>query len=225
MHFGGYAAAVDRLAELCAARGLILIEDAAHSPMATLGDRGLGTFGLAGAFSFFSNKVLAAGEGGLLATDDPEVAAFARSRRSHAMTRGSWERHLGHAEDYDVARARLQLSHRRAAGRAALVSPAAPGGRRGPPTRADPSLPAAAEPRRRPHRPVQRRGRRRVVLLCHAGDAGGSRASGRAPHRAARKAQRPDEPVLSGRPRVHRLPQRDTPTCPFPAPSSPRAAR
>jgi dTDP-4-amino-4,6-dideoxygalactose transaminase len=102
MHFGGYAAPVDRLAELCADRGLALIEDAAHSPMATLGGRSLGTFGLAGAFSFFSNKVLAAGEGGLLATDDPGVAEFARSRRSHAMTRGSWDRHRGASEDYDV---------------------------------------------------------------------------------------------------------------------------
>jgi dTDP-4-amino-4,6-dideoxygalactose transaminase len=102
MHFGGYAAAVDALAELCAARGLALIEDAAHSPLATLAGRGLGTFGLAGAFSFFSNKVLAAGEGGLLATDDADVAAFARSRRSHAMTRGSWDRHQGGPEDYDV---------------------------------------------------------------------------------------------------------------------------
>ena len=102
MHFGGYASAVDQLADLCAARGVALIEDAAHSPRATLGDRSLGTFGLAGAFSFFSNKVLTAGEGGLLATDDPEVAAFARSRRSHAMTRGSWDRFQGGPEDYDV---------------------------------------------------------------------------------------------------------------------------
>jgi len=102
MHFGGYAARVDALAELCAARGIALIEDAAHSPLATLGGKSLGTFGLAGAFSFFSNKVLAAGEGGLLATDDPDVAALARARRSHAMTRGSWDRHRGAAEDYDV---------------------------------------------------------------------------------------------------------------------------
>ncbi len=102
VHFGGYAAAVDRLAELCAERGVALIEDAAHSPMATLAGKSLGTFGLAGAFSFFSNKVLAAGEGGLLATDDPGVAAFARSRRNHAMTRGTWDRHQGGPEEYDV---------------------------------------------------------------------------------------------------------------------------
>ncbi len=102
VHFGGYAAAVDRLADLCARRQIVLIEDAAHSPLAALREKSLGTFGLAGAFSFFSNKVLAAGEGGLLATDDPQVAAFARSRRNHALTRGSWERHQGGPEDYDV---------------------------------------------------------------------------------------------------------------------------
>ncbi len=102
MHFGGYAAAVDRLAKLCRARGLVLIEDAAHSPLATLAGRSLGTWGLAGAFSFFSNKVLCAGEGGLLATDDDAVAAFARSRRSHAMTTGSWDRHRSGPSHYDV---------------------------------------------------------------------------------------------------------------------------
>jgi dTDP-4-amino-4,6-dideoxygalactose transaminase len=119
MHFGGYAAAVDRLAELCAERGVHLIEDAAHSPASSLGGRSLGTFGLAGAFSFFSNKVLAAGEGGLLATDDPEVAAFARSRRSHAMTRGSWDRHLGDVGDYDVTA--LGFNYRLDEPRAALL--------------------------------------------------------------------------------------------------------
>jgi dTDP-4-amino-4,6-dideoxygalactose transaminase len=102
MHFGGYAAAADRLAQLCAERGVALIEDAAHSPMATLAGRNLGTWGVAGAFSFFSNKVLSVGEGGLLATDDDGVAAFARSRRSHAMTTTTWERHKGNPEHYDV---------------------------------------------------------------------------------------------------------------------------
>ncbi|MBB4661649.1 DegT/DnrJ/EryC1/StrS family aminotransferase [Conexibacter arvalis] len=89
VHFAGYAAAADRLAALCDERGLALIEDAAHAPDASLGGRALGTFGLAGAFSFFSNKVLSAGEGGLLCTDDDDVAAFARSRRSLGVVRGA----------------------------------------------------------------------------------------------------------------------------------------
>jgi dTDP-4-amino-4,6-dideoxygalactose transaminase len=102
VHFAGYAARVDELRALCDRRGLALIEDAAHAPSARVGDRKLGTWGLAGAFSFFSNKILAAGEGGLLATDDDDVAALARSLRSQAMTSGTWSRHTGATTTYDV---------------------------------------------------------------------------------------------------------------------------
>ncbi|HEV3069928.1 MAG TPA: DegT/DnrJ/EryC1/StrS aminotransferase family protein [Solirubrobacteraceae bacterium] len=102
VHYAGYPAAVDRLKELCDGRGLALIEDVAHAPSATLEGRKLGTWGLAGAFSFFSNKILSVGEGGLLCTDSDEVAALARSRRSHAMTSGTWDRHRGRTDTYDV---------------------------------------------------------------------------------------------------------------------------
>ena len=74
VHFGGYAAAVDRLKEICDARGIALIEDVAHAPSASLHGRKLGAWGMSGAFSFFSNKVLSVGEGGLLCTDSDEVA-------------------------------------------------------------------------------------------------------------------------------------------------------
>ncbi len=103
VHFAGYPAAVDRLRELCDARGLALIEDVAHAPSATLAGRKLGSWGLAGAFSFFSNKVLSVGEGGLLSTDSDDVAALARSLRSHAMTSGTWDRHSRRTDTYDVA--------------------------------------------------------------------------------------------------------------------------
>jgi dTDP-4-amino-4,6-dideoxygalactose transaminase len=119
VHYAGYAAAADRLAELCDDRGIALIEDVAHAPRATLGGRKLGTWGLAGAFSFFSNKVLSVGEGGLLCTDDDEVAAFVRSRRSHAMTSGTWERHRGHTSTYDVTA--LGFNYRLDEPRAALL--------------------------------------------------------------------------------------------------------
>ncbi len=102
VHFAGYAAPVDRLAALCAERKLTLIEDAAHSPSATLHGRKLGTFGLAGAFSLFSNKVLSAGEGGLLVTDDDRVAMLVRRLRNHAMTLTSWEKYRGADCAYDV---------------------------------------------------------------------------------------------------------------------------
>ncbi|MFI5009078.1 MAG: DegT/DnrJ/EryC1/StrS family aminotransferase [Solirubrobacterales bacterium] len=102
VHFAGYPATVDRLRECCDAHGVALIEDVAHAPSATLAGRKLGTWGLAGAFSFFSNKILSVGEGGLLCTDDDDVAALARSRRSHAMTSGTWDRHRGRTDTYDV---------------------------------------------------------------------------------------------------------------------------
>lgn len=102
VHFAGYPAEVDRMRELCDAREVALIEDVAHAPSATLAGRKLGSWGLAGAFSFFSNKVLSVGEGGLLSTDSDEVAALARSLRSHAMTSGTWDRHSGRTDTYDV---------------------------------------------------------------------------------------------------------------------------
>ena len=102
VHFAGYPAAVKALRALTDAHGLALIEDVAHAPCATVDGRALGTFGLAGAFSFFSNKVLACGEGGLLATDDDAVAALARSLRSQGMTSGTWSRHTGETETYDA---------------------------------------------------------------------------------------------------------------------------
>ena len=119
MHYAGYPAAVDRLRELCDARGIALIEDAAHSPSAELGGRKLGTWGDSGCFSFFSNKVLSVGEGGLLATDDDGVAERVRSLRSHGMTSGSWDRHRGHAETYDIVD--LGFNYRMDEPRAALL--------------------------------------------------------------------------------------------------------
>ena len=80
VHYGGYPADVERLRAL----GPVLIEDAAHAPDADRAGRKAGAWGLASCFSFFSNKVLAVGEGGLLATDDDAVAERARAERSGA---------------------------------------------------------------------------------------------------------------------------------------------
>jgi dTDP-4-amino-4,6-dideoxygalactose transaminase len=127
VHYGGYPAPLEPLLDLCERHGLALIEDAAHSPDATLpgSDRRLGTYGLAGTFSFFSNKILSCGEGGLLATADEGVAELARSRRSHAMTTGTWDRHRGHAMGYDVVE--VGYNYRLDEPRAALLSARLPG--------------------------------------------------------------------------------------------------
>lgn len=95
VHYAGYSCDTPRLAELCAERGIALIEDAAHHPLCE-------PAGMAACFSFSSSKVLACGEGGLLATDDEDVAHIVRRLRSHAMTSEAWDRHRGHSPGYDI---------------------------------------------------------------------------------------------------------------------------
>jgi dTDP-4-amino-4,6-dideoxygalactose transaminase len=102
MAYGGHPGRTAALCQLARERGLVVLEDAAHAIGSRLGDRHLGTFGLAGAFSFFSNKNLAVGEGGMVVADDDAVAARMRLLRSHGMTTLTWDRHRGHASAYDV---------------------------------------------------------------------------------------------------------------------------
>jgi dTDP-4-amino-4,6-dideoxygalactose transaminase len=119
MAYGGHPGRTAALAQLAREHGLIVLEDAAHAIGSLLGDRHLGTFGLAGAFSFFSNKNLAVGEGGMVVTDDDAVAARMRLLRSHGMTTLTWDRHRGHASAYDVVE--LGFNYRIDEPRAALA--------------------------------------------------------------------------------------------------------
>ncbi|WP_250280674.1 DegT/DnrJ/EryC1/StrS family aminotransferase [Frankia sp. CiP1_Cm_nod2] len=100
--YGGHPGEIGALRDLCARRGLILLEDAAHAAGSWWHGRHLGTFGAAGAFSMFANKNLAAGEGGVVVTADPVIADRVRLLRSHGMTTLTWDRHRGHAQTYDV---------------------------------------------------------------------------------------------------------------------------
>jgi dTDP-4-amino-4,6-dideoxygalactose transaminase len=102
LHYGGYPCDLGSALELAADRGLVVIEDAAHAPGATWRGRGCGTLGQTGCFSFFSNKNLPLGEGGMVVTDDDAVAERLRLMRSHGMTTLTWDRHRGHASSYDV---------------------------------------------------------------------------------------------------------------------------
>jgi dTDP-4-amino-4,6-dideoxygalactose transaminase len=102
LHYAGVPADMDALSEIAARHGLILLEDAAHAPGASFRGKGCGTFGAVGCFSFFSNKNLAVGEGGMVVTDDPDLAERLRLLRSHGMTTLTWDRHRGHAASYDV---------------------------------------------------------------------------------------------------------------------------
>jgi dTDP-4-amino-4,6-dideoxygalactose transaminase len=76
-HMRGHVCDLARLAELCDRLGLVLIEDCAHSLGATWAGRPTGSFGRAGCFSFQSAKHVNAGEGGIIVTADPDLAARA----------------------------------------------------------------------------------------------------------------------------------------------------
>jgi dTDP-4-amino-4,6-dideoxygalactose transaminase len=100
--YAGHPGEVVALRELAHQHGLTLIEDAAHGPGARAGDHGVGTVGHAGAFSFFANKNLPLGEGGMLVTDDPELAQRVGLLRSHGLSSDTWSRHHGEVTDYEV---------------------------------------------------------------------------------------------------------------------------
>ena len=102
LHYGGFPCDIAAILEIAERHGLAVIEDAAHAPGSYVNGRMCGSFGRAGCFSFFSNKNLAIGEGGMVVTDDDDVAASVRSLRSHGMTTLTWARHRGHANSYDV---------------------------------------------------------------------------------------------------------------------------
>jgi dTDP-4-amino-4,6-dideoxygalactose transaminase len=102
LHYGGFPCDMEALLAVAARRGLIVIEDAAHAPGALYRGRSCGTLGHVGCFSFFSNKNLPIGEGGMVVTNDDVLANRVRLLRSHAMTTLTWDRQRGHAAGYDV---------------------------------------------------------------------------------------------------------------------------
>jgi len=102
LHYGGFPCDMEAVYELAERHGLIVVEDAAHAPGARWRGRPCGSLGRVACFSFFANKNLPMGEGGMIVTDDDEVADRLRLLRSHGMTTLTWERHRGHASAYDV---------------------------------------------------------------------------------------------------------------------------
>ena len=102
VHYAGYPCRMREILDIAKRHNLAVIEDVAHAPGASLGGRGLGGWGDIGCFSFFSNKNLATGEGGMLTTNSDELADRLKVLRSHGMTTLTWDRHRGHAFTYDV---------------------------------------------------------------------------------------------------------------------------
>ncbi len=84
VHIGGHIAfEVEQIAALCAAEGIILLEDCAHSHGASWNGRKPGSYGDAGLWSFAPTKTISTGEGGLLVSRNPELIEFARAFRNY----------------------------------------------------------------------------------------------------------------------------------------------
>ena len=107
VHFAGYPCQMDEIVTLCKNRNIALIEDCAHSPGAKYKNKSCGTFGDFGCFSFFTNKNLSVGEGGMLSTNDKELSQQSKYFRSHGMTSLTLDRHKGRAITYDVVKSGL----------------------------------------------------------------------------------------------------------------------
>jgi dTDP-4-amino-4,6-dideoxygalactose transaminase len=102
MHYGGFPCDMDALLAIAKKHGLALVEDACHGPLSEFRGRKLGTLGDIGCFSFFSNKNISTGEGGIMVMNNREHFEKAKLMRSHGMTSLSYERAKGHAVTYDV---------------------------------------------------------------------------------------------------------------------------
>jgi perosamine synthetase len=95
VHLYGHPAQMGRLMEIAGERGLKVLEDAAEAHGAEVGGRRVGSIGDCGVFSFYGNKVITSGEGGMLTTGDREIYLKAKLLRDHAM---SAEKRYWHTE-------------------------------------------------------------------------------------------------------------------------------
>jgi len=130
VHYGGYPCDMDAIMDIAQRHNLSVVEDCAHAPgaicyskVAKVKDKmsykeikqnqiinhkskqipyKVGTIGDVGCFSFFSNKNLTTGEGGMITTNRDDLAEKIKLARSHGTTVATIDRHKGHSFDYDV---------------------------------------------------------------------------------------------------------------------------
>ncbi len=93
VHYGGLPCDMDALMYLAQHYGLRILEDAAHAAGAEYKGRKIGTIGHATAFSFYANKNMTTGEGGMITTNDPDLADQCRILSLHGISRDAWKRY------------------------------------------------------------------------------------------------------------------------------------
>ena len=101
VHMGGHPADIDRLQELAKRHGIALIEDAAHAHGSEWRGRKIGTFGTAATFSFQASKLMTAGEGGAILSNDDGFERQARSVHDCGRLPGEWfYSHFNYGSNY-----------------------------------------------------------------------------------------------------------------------------
>ncbi len=93
VHFGGQPCDMDEIAGIARARGVAVIEDAAHALPSRYKGRLVGTIGDITCFSFYATKTLATGEGGMATTTSEDYARTMKVNRLHGISRDAWDRY------------------------------------------------------------------------------------------------------------------------------------
>jgi dTDP-4-amino-4,6-dideoxygalactose transaminase len=91
--YGGHPCPIEEILKMARARGVVVIEDAAHSLGAAVGNRPIGSIADVTAFSFYATKNITTGEGGMLTTENHQIADRVERLRLHGMKRDAWRRY------------------------------------------------------------------------------------------------------------------------------------
>lgn len=112
VHYGGQAAQMtstdgEGILDVCRKHNIKILEDAAHALPSKLNNRMVGSFGDITCFSFYANKTITTGEGGMLATNDEEIFNRVKTMRLHGINRDIWDRYTSKKPqwEYDVIEA------------------------------------------------------------------------------------------------------------------------
>ncbi|MGV8135459.1 MAG: DegT/DnrJ/EryC1/StrS family aminotransferase [Mangrovibacterium sp.] len=107
VHYGGQAAAMKEILAICKKHDIKILEDAAHSFPAKRDGKTVGSFGDITCFSFYANKTITTGEGGMLVTDNEDFYRRVKTMRLHGINRDIWDRFTAKVPswEYDVVEA------------------------------------------------------------------------------------------------------------------------
>lgn len=107
VHYGGQSAKMDEIVNICKKNNIKILEDAAHSFPAKFNGKMIGSFGNVTCFSFYANKTITSGEGGMLVTNDDQIYKRVKTMRLHGINRDIWDRFTAKVPswEYDVVEA------------------------------------------------------------------------------------------------------------------------